>query len=417
MLMTKCKSRPTSNLWMIFLTGLGLSSCGSIDSVGEVEKVVAPLSQVTSLSAGLEHTCAVSRGAVFCWGENNYGALGLGSTLQSSVGIRASFRDLGASVTQVAAGQNFSCAVRGGEAWCWGENRFGSLGNGSTTSAREPSRVTGLNGQVNQVAAGFQHACALTSSGVYCWGRNHRGQSGNGTTTKSSSAILVSGLPGIPSRIDAAGDSSCALMGGGALYCWGDNFKGELGDGQASGGQSASPVLVTGFGTGVTDFSMGSDHVCAISAGQLSCWGDNEFGQLGDGSQTRRNVPTPISGQSWVGVAAGGLHSCAWQNSGALFCWGKNAQGQLGTGSSTDAFSPAEVSGLPRAVTAVALGKGLTSGHSCALLSDQTLYCWGAGQLGQLGDNSRVERSLVPVQVQGTHPKNPRAPRAPLGWL
>jgi alpha-tubulin suppressor-like RCC1 family protein len=300
--------------------------------------------------------------------------------------------------TAVAAGGAHSCALTsGGGVKCWGSNIFGGLGR-STTDRWTPVDVSGLSRGATAVAAGNAHSCALTSGGgVKCWGLNHRGQVGDGTTSNRYAPVDVVGLSSGITAIAAGDAHSCALMGSGGVRCWGDNNDGQLGDGTTI--DRLIPVEVVGLSGRVTAIATGAGHSCAlISNGGVECWGLNENGQLGDGSTSNRARPVDVVGLSGAvtAIAGGDSHSCAVTKSGGVECWGWNAYRQLGDGTTSDRLTPVGVRGLARPVTAIAAG----AVHSCALMSAGGAECWGVNSVGQLGDGTTGIR-LAPVGVSG----------------
>ena len=251
---------------------------------------------------------------------------------------------------------------------------------------------------VTAVAGGREHTCALTKHGsVQCWGRNVSGQLGDGTTTDRLTPVTVSGLESGVVAVSASYAHTCALTSGGAVRCWGQNAYGQLGDGTTT--NRSAPVAVSGLGSGVVAIATGSWHTCALtSGGAVLCWGINTFGQLGDGTTTTRFVPVAVSGlgSGVVAVAAGPGHTCAITSGGALQCWGLNAYGQLGDGTTTNRSTAVTVSGLGSGVVTVGTG----GYSSCAVTGGGAVQCWGYNAFGQLGDGTTTQR-LTPVAVSG----------------
>lgn len=287
-------------------------------------------------------------------------------------------------------------------AYCWGMNLVGQLGSGTTTSSTTPVAVTGdlrfialaaggraTNGQATDLRA---HTCGLTTSGtVYCWGNNWRGQLGDGSTTNSSIPVAVYG--GLTFRALAAGAfHTCALSAYGHAYCWGTNYDGQLGD--SSTDESSIPVAVVGgirFRTLVTGWS----HTCGLTgAGKAHCWGGNSDGQLGDGSTTDNSAPVAVAGGlTFTTLAANPVSNatCGLATTGAVYCWGRVFM----NGSLVISSIPVALSGDWR-FSALAVG----SYHTCGLTSFGAAYCWGVNFWGELGDGSTNE-SLTPVAVTG----------------
>ena len=241
--------------------------------------------------------------------------------------------------SQISAGNFYTCAVTSsGGLKCWGWNNIGQLGDGTTTSSLIPVDVTGLTSGVVSVSAGDYHTCAVTSSGgVKCWGDNSSGQLGNGTTTSSLIPVDATGLTSGISSVYVGSAHTCALTTSGGVKCWGDDVYGRLGNGAAAG--SSIPADVYGLTAGVTSVSVGSLHTCVVtSSGGVRCWGGNSYGQLGNNSDIDSQAPANASGlvEGMSSVSAGSVHTCALTTTGRAKCWGSNYRGQLGDGTSTN---------------------------------------------------------------------------------
>jgi alpha-tubulin suppressor-like RCC1 family protein len=367
-------------------------------SVGQTQQFTATgVVTPTSVSAGGEYTCVrLSDGTAQCTGRNGFGQLGNGSWTDSWVLGPVSGLT---SVSRVAAGAEFACALlANGTAKCWGLGESGQRGDNSfSTFAFTPVSVNGLTGAV-ALAAGFGHTCALlTNATLRCWGENREGQLGNGTTANPGTAqpVTVSGIT-TAAAVTTGAYHTCALLTNGTLRCWGRNHQGQLGNGTYV--SSSTPVAVAGL-TGVAAVSGSDVHTCAVlTDGTVRCWGENAFGQLGDGSTFTSSTPVQVVGiNNAVDVSVGWRHTCALLGDGTVRCWGENQFRQLGNGTTTNSTTPVAVSGISGAV-------GVTAGwyhHSCALLGSGTVRCWGQNDFGQFGNNTTTDSS-TPVTMPGT---------------
>ncbi|MEE2677553.1 MAG: chromosome condensation regulator RCC1 [Myxococcota bacterium] len=349
------------------------------------------------VATGLEHTCALSApSTVECWGRNNRGQLGDG-TLDDHALPAAVTGLAGLELVAVDAGEAFTCVqTLPGDLYCWGRNTEGQLGNGSTVSSSTPVAVVGLGGPVESFSTGRQHACAVLVGGTLkCWGDNVTGQLGDGTNSTRTSPVTISGIGGAVTVVASGFDHTCVVTASGSALCWGDNFFGQLGDGGAAP-ESNVPGAVSGLSQGVSGLAAGGFHTCArLAGGTMSCWGDNFYGQLGNATLTDHLVPEPVTGLGGAVASAhaGDSFTCARLVAGELQCWGENLDGQLGDGTTTDRSSPGTVGGLGGAVSQVDLGHF----HACAKLATGAGFCWGDNTLGQLGDGS-LSSASTPVQ-------------------
>ena len=259
---------------------------------------------VASISVGLDHSCAVTdAGAVLCWGRNDFGQIGDGTT--SDVDSPSELAGLSPDVRAVAAGDLHTCALMvDGGVKCWGRNAFGQLGDGTgggdgVDEQLTPVDVAGLNEPMAGVAAGGNHTCAWSAEGdVWCWGSNSRGQLGDGTRTLHTTPVQVTGLDGRVTAVATGGWFTCALLEDGGVQCWGLNYHGRLGDGTTE--NRRTPAYVAGLRTGATLIAAGRSHACALTVAEgVLCWGNNEHGQL--------DVPPPNSG--FATIAGGMWHS------------------------------------------------------------------------------------------------------------
>ena len=275
------------------------------------------------LSAGNYHTCAVKSGALYCWGNNGNGRLGDGMTTPRAMPVPVS--TMASGVSSVASGNSHTCAVKSGALYCWGYNYYGQLGDGTTTGSNTPAAVSTMASGVSSVASGNSHTCAVKSGALYCWGYNYYGQLGDGTSgrnTNRNTPVAVWTMASGVSSVSAGNYHTCAIKGG-ALYCWGYNGNGQLGDGTTT--NSNTPAAVWTMASGVSSVASGYSHTCAIKDAALYCWGNNGQRQLGDGTRTRRVLPVAVSAMdSGVSSVSGGYsHTCAIKDA-ALYCWGYN---------------------------------------------------------------------------------------------
>ncbi len=354
-------------------------------------------------SAGSGHSCAITpAGGVKCWGDNNLGQLGDGTTVDRYGPVDVV--GLNSGVVSIAAGQYHTCALTGtGAVKCWGYNFYGQLGDGTTTDRFTPVNVNGLTSGVVAIAAGSSHNCALTNTGgVKCWGINYFGEIGDGTNTDRHSPVSVSGLTSGAWYIAAGDDHTCAIPAAGPPKCWGWNAYGQLGDGTTT--NRNAPVDVVGMPTSAASIDGGEWHTCAVtSVGGILCWGENGDGQLGDGTTNDHTTPhgvcadaacsSPLYG---ISVDAGDAHTCALTGASNLLCWGDNSYGQAGDASPTDHLTPINVAGLAPGAAAVAAGDY----HTCAVTTDGGVKCWGANFFGQVGDGTTSHRA-TPTDVLG----------------
>jgi alpha-tubulin suppressor-like RCC1 family protein len=358
----------------------------------------------TDIDAGETHSCAlVSDKTVRCWGSNFFGRLGDGTTTQRNGPVRV--KDLTGATAISAGGYGHSCALLDdGTVSCWGVNDKGQLGDGTTTERHAPGPVPGLSGVIG-ISVGYLDTCAvLATGGAKCWGINENGELGDGTTENRLTATDVQGLTNVK-QISAGRAHTCAVLADGTARCWGDNLYGRCGDG--TGDDRLVPTLVEGITT-ATMISAGGYHTCAVlSDGTAKCWGYDLDGQVGDGTAVTEKIhPAFVKDLTKAtSITSGNRHSCALRSTGTVRCWGSNDKGQLGDGNGAPADGGASpnptfvaVSGLTGA-TAVSAGEE----HTCAIVEDGTARCWGQNLDGQLGDGTTVDRSTpVPVYNAGS---------------
>jgi alpha-tubulin suppressor-like RCC1 family protein len=357
---------------------------------------------VTAITAGglftpiVGHTCALTTaGGVQCWGNNSNGQLGNDGATNSAVPVGVV--SLSSGVTAISAGGEHTCALTTeGGVLCWGSNSNGQLGDGSLVDSPLPVPVAGLTSGVLAISAGSYHTCAMTTGGgVQCWGEGNYGQLGNGAMSDSQVPVSVIGLSAAVAWLSSGDLHNCVVTSNGAAQCWGYGGYGQLGNDTTD--TVSTPVDVQGFGSGTATIACGSAHTCAVTrGGAASCWGYDVHGGLGDNATTNSIVPVGVFGLSAgaASMATGWGHSCVLTTTGAVKCWGYDVYGQLGDASTVEQLAPVPVTGLSTGVQAIAAGYY----HSCALTTAGSVQCWGSNIDGQLGNGSTTD-SDVPVAV------------------
>ena len=335
--------------------------------------------KTVALSAGGQTSCAVrSSGKAYCWGRNNFGQVGDGTTTLRTNPARV----LGTGWTSISTSGATTCGIKSpGTLWCWGLNNFGQLGTGISRPAIRPHQVGASSSWVS-VSTSWFHTCGVKKSGdLSCWGSNRYGQLGQGSTSLPKGRPQLVKPAGAWSSVTAGGWHTCATRTDGTAWCWGQNILGQLGTGNVL--RQTAPARV-GVRSDWAELSASWDHTCGVStSGQLRCWGYNHDGQVGDGTTITRVGPQQVgTGHVWTGVAAGSASTCASDADGALWCWGDNRYGQLGTDATRESHEPVPAQGgLHGPVTAGWL-------HACGYADDGQVACWGNNEAGQLGNGT-----------------------------
>ncbi|MBM2615450.1 hypothetical protein JIG36_07710 [Actinoplanes sp. LDG1-06] len=343
-----------------------------------------------SVTLGADHTCGINTGGqLYCWGAGGSGRLGRGNANSSTNGPVL----IGAATTwrSVSAGQYHSCGTQTDNSlYCWGANTYGQVGDGTVTDQVSPVKVGASAWSAGAPGELASLSCAIRTDGtLWCWGNT--------------------GLPYFtPSRVDAGttwhqaavGDQFvCGIKDAGALYCFGQQNAGRLGAGDNTNHFLPTPVT-TSAGTAFRQVTVGSYHGCAVGTDTtLWCWGSATYGQTGQGDNTQRNSPVQIMNPAtgWTGVSAGSLFTCGVRSDTTMYCWGQNAFSQIGLGASSTPVT------TPTAVTTtgwVQVSAGFQ--HACALRTDTKVYCWGSDGSGRLGGGGGAPQALSPTAVQGT---------------
>ena len=386
-------------------TGWGSPKLGLIAQLASTSP--APVSEI---AAGDFHACAVrSGGTVSCWGLNDHGQLGNGATSQWGSNAAQTVLNL-TNAWQISAGGYHTCAVtKGGSAvYCWGGNDGGQLGLGGSITADQtsPALVPGLT-NVIQIAAGERHTCAIVGPPpltLKCWGNNTNGQVGDGTTTSRFTPVVIP-TTSPPAQVALGGSHSCALLADGTVACWGANSHGQLGIDSTTEKHTPQVVKVP------SDYSpamlvAGANHTCMNASygtdgdSEIFCWGDNSLQQLGTGPETEEHAPTAVRywgtgvAMGFAGLAAGGNHTCALQldrgtpGGKVAGCWGDNRFGELGIGNTTSPGGVIALYSLANVATIVA-----GSASTYVLTTAGAVGAWGGDFYGQLGDKQNIQQN------------------------
>jgi alpha-tubulin suppressor-like RCC1 family protein len=383
----------------------------------DVFEIVIPSStDFLEITAGTDHTCARQFGGdVYCWGWNQHSQIGIGESDPFGWPQRASCSGFYCVIAptfvlnarQVEAGALHSCARSAAtppagksNALCWGWGANGELGNGASWMTDRPDWVAG--GQTfGNISAGERSTCATSQAGIHCWGRI-KADAATPTLLPSGSGY---------SQVAVGGSHACArwmTSGVSEVHCWGDNTVGQLGQDPAQF-QSIQIILGTPFGSAAGPVATSGNFTCVDQqSGNVSCVGENGWGQLANGSFPAPGMPsftfTPqtvlwqvcrkfcyYAPAALHGVTTGWTHACALNVNGYAYCWGNGGDGQLGNGGYGRSAIAVPVSG-GRTYRAIAAG----SSHTCAIGTDNVIYCWGNGMVGQLGTGLYTDGSSIP---------------------
>jgi alpha-tubulin suppressor-like RCC1 family protein len=364
---------------------------------------------VTQMSTyGGQFSIAVASGQWVAWGDDQYGQAGIG-VANTTLG-KATLGGDGSHVQRIATGTSHACAIfdDAGVA-CWGNNALGKLGHdpsldgdaGCAPCEVTPYPVSGV--AATSVSANRSGACVVTpTGGVTCWGGNSAGELGTGTADNNPHApAAVAGVAGA-TQVATGVDHYCAIIAGGAVTCWGSNFRGETGRAPSTCA-TCTPLPVAGI-TGATALGLGDSVSCAVlSNGTVECWGSNGGGTLGGGPDANIHAtPTAVPGVTNAKeLYTSGGFTCALLADGTVTCWGDNTWGEMGHDPNTDSQCDAGCNWGPHAVAGLSgvthIGGGIDA--MCALMSDTRVLCWGDNHKGQLGDNGAEAQRFTPQPV------------------
>ena len=336
--------------------------------------------------SGDSFSCALGNdNSVSCWGNNSQGRTGQPAPVSANSNTPVVVPGLN-DVLALAAGAAHSCAIKlNGTVWCWGNNQYGQLGDGTASGFNgfkaTPVQVVGISDAV-QIAAGDWHTCAVrrVSGAVLCWGLNQNGQLGDGTKVSHTTPVASSGLVGA-TALAAGADHTCAAIAGGAVQCWGANSQGQIGDNTAV---DRTAPTANGL-TNVVSLGLGITHSCAVKSDKtVSCWGDNMSAQLGNGTSGNAGsqVALPVAGLTdAIAISAKYNYTCVLKADNTAACWGDN---RAGFGSAaTYLTTPTAIAGTTNGVS---IGTG--PGHACVLQVSGDVICWGNTGNGRLGQGA-----------------------------
>jgi alpha-tubulin suppressor-like RCC1 family protein len=349
----------------------------------------------TSIAPGGQTNCAIrTGGAAYCWGDNSYGQLGDGTTTSRTAPTLVPGNYTWSTLStedNSNANVGTTCGVTTtGAGYCWGSNNYGQVGDGTTTQRLVPTAISG-GYTWSSISVGWTDVCGVTTSGAaYCWGYNNYGQDGTGNTTQNNSPTLVTGSHSW-SRISVGMTTTCGVAIGGSGFCWGYDGHGNIGDNNIT--QENNPTSVSGGYTWAS-ITTGSYDACGVTtSGAGYCWGYNNNGQDGDGTSNQHQVPNPVSGSyTWSSISMGSLNACGLTTAGDVYCWGYNS-GAIGDGTTTPKNPPTAILGGNNKFSAVATGSDYSINTNCAITTGGVEYCWGYNNFGQVGDRSTTARS------------------------
>jgi len=389
------------------------------------------------IGAGARHTCAIlDNASLKCWGKNEKGQLGYGNTnylgdTSGEMGDNLTVVDLGTgrTATAISAGNEHTCAILdNASVKCWGEGDNGRLGYGNTNDLGDASGEMGDNLPVvdlgtgrtaTAISVGYEHTCAiLDNASVKCWGKGGSGRLGYGNTNDIGNAsgemgdnllVVDLGTGRTATAISTGWYHTCAILDNDSVKCWGENSKGQLGYGNTNdlgdaSGEMGDNLTVVDLGTGrtATAISAGSEHTCAIlDNASLKCWGEGNYGQLGygntndlgnDSDEMGDNLPVVDlgTGRTATAIGAGSQHTCVILDNASVKCWGNASEGQIGSGNAVVIGNGSNEMGDNLPVVDLGTGRTATAiftnyWHTCALMDNSSVKCWGYNSNGHLG--------------------------------
>lgn len=392
--------------------GQGQLGRGLTGDSGVPFDVLGLSSGITAVASGGDHSCALTvSGGVKCWGNNQLASLGNASQVSRPMPVNV--YGFERQIPAIASGGSHACGVAEvGVVACWGASDVGQTAGGAFTPVKlTPTGFvlppTGaINGVATSIDSGGEHTCAIDANyTVLCWGKNTTGQLGNLSLINNANPVPVSKFVNSAATyvyhesnravaVSAGGNHTCAIGPYGELRCWGRNDKGQLGDGSTS--YRTTPTEPPVFGNGILQVSAGGLHSCTVDyRGWAYCWGDNQYGQLGDFSTSNRSTPSLVSGDNARAIAAGSRHTCSITTQSGVQCWGANDVGQLGDGSNVQRTSPVTIFAPDSGIASISAGGDTT----CVLMVNGAIKCWGSNANGELGIGVIGGSRNVPTDV------------------
>jgi uncharacterized repeat protein (TIGR02543 family) len=389
--------------------------------------ILYPGETILSVSLGRNHSALLtSKGRIFTWGDNKYGQLGDQTTVNKlvPVDITAHFNlEADEKIIRIALGDNHSAVLTSnGRVFTWGINDFGQLGNDTKIDSNAPIDITTFidlefGEMITNISLGRNHTAAITSMGrMFTWGDNRYGQLGNNTTSESLIPIDITSEFGLTNgetivNLSLGRNHTAAITSTGRIFTWGENSFGRLGDGTTI--SKLSPTDITSKFDLTNDeiieyVVLGELHSAALtSTGRLFVWGNNTYGQLGDGTTTHRALPTHITNQLMLYqgekieiISLGSNHSAAITSLGRIFVWGNNTYGQLGDSTSIQKVIPLNVTHqFTLSMDETILNIELGANHSSVTTNKGEVFLWGINEFGQLGDGTLVNKS-APIEIE-----------------
>jgi alpha-tubulin suppressor-like RCC1 family protein len=333
---------------------------------------------------------------LYLWGNNVIGQLGTNNTSNYSSPVETVSK--GTNWARVSGGNQHIAAIKtDGTLWTWGRNDFGQLGDSTTSNRSSPVTTFGGGTTWKQVACGYYHSAAVKTDGtLWCWGRGDQGMLGDNTISSRSSPITTSGGGTTWKQVATGYFHTLGIKTDGTLWTWGQNQYGQLGDATVT--NRYAPIQFSGSTSLWKQVAAGNSLTAALKTdGTLWTCGYNKFGELGDNTSSNRSVPTQVTGSAtnWKQVSCGDVGTMAIKTDGTLWSWGHNAYGELGDNTTSSRSSPVQITGGGTNWVSSARG----AFHAAAVKTDGTLWCWGRGSEGQLGNNSAAGNKSSPIPI------------------